>query len=118
MRFVPNLTQTEYYANLMRPLSASIVDKFATGGVEDRVKLREYKRAVLQEILQRGTPVGKLLQVLSLFFVMLTIIIYVVETTDHLNDYENMFKVIESVSVAFFTMELVLTLMGRYKPTL
>ena len=118
MRFVPNLTQTEYYANLMRPLSASIVDKFATGGVEDRVKLREYKRAVLQEILQRGTPVGKLLQVLSLFFVMLTIIIYVVETTDHLNDYENMFKVIESVSVAFFTMELVLTLMGRYKRTL
>ena len=73
---------------------------------------------MLQEILQRGTQVGKLLQMLSMFFVMLTIIIYVVETTDHLNDYEYMFKVIESVSVAFFTMELVLTLMGRYESTL
>ena len=75
--------------------------------------MREYKTLVLREILQRETAVGKLLQVFSLFFVMLTVLIYIVETTDHLSDYENIFKVIESISVAFFTMELVLTILAR-----
>ena len=44
---------------------------------------------------------------------MLTILIYIVETTDHLNEYEDVFKVVEAVSVAFFTVELVLTIIAR-----
>ena len=118
----------------MRPLSAVVVEKFARN-CEDSLDLRRYKIIVLQDILnQRGTGVGKLLQVrachwlshlidktvrlvlsqaLSLFFVLLTIMIYIVETTDEVDEHQFIFRVIESISVAFFTMELLLTIAAR-----
>ena len=103
----------------MRPLSAIIVEKFARSEVcEDNLDLRRYKIIVLQDILnQRGTGVGKLLQALSLFFVLLTILIYIVETTDEVDEHQFIFRVIESISVAFFTMELLLTIAARYEGT-
>ena len=103
----------------MRPLSAIIVEKFARPEVcEDNLDLRRYKIIVLQDILnQRGTGVGKLLQALSLFFVLLTILIYIVETTDEVDEHQFIFRVIESISVAFFTMELLLTIAARYVET-
>lgn len=54
-----------------------------------------------------------LIQALSLFFVLLTILIYIVETTDEVDEHQFIFRVIESISVAFFTMELFLTILAR-----
>ena len=53
------------------------------------------------------------IQALSLFFVLLTILIYIVETTDEVDEHQFIFRVIESISVAFFTMELLLTIAAR-----